>query len=525
MVNPMTTAEHHALPPEVIRIALEDAPDAMLIVDAAGTIRFANENVTTLFGYLHPELIGQSVEALMPERFRSGHVAYRGTFARDKKARPMGGHRLELFGLRMDGSEFPVAISLKSVHCDPEWFAVAAIRDMTSHLLAARELKDAREQADRANLAKSRFLATASHDLRQPLQTLSLLNGALRRMFEHHRAATEALEQEEHAIASMSRLLNTLLDISKLESGAIKPDPTDFAVAALFEELRAEFASVAGNKGLTFKVMPCEESVHSDPSLVGQILRNLVSNAIKYTRQGSVALRCLHENPEFVRIEVLDTGVGIPADQLGYIYDEFFQVGGPHNPTREGYGLGLSIVQRLVTLLGLQLDVQSEVGQGSRFAVTLPASVNAARPARQIEARLPVHGASIRARILLVEDDPAVRSATRMLLKSEGYEVAAAGSLTEALEHVRNDGQVDLLVTDYHLGDGETGIQVIASARKALDSSLRAVLITGDTSSAIQMLPTDPLMRIANKPVNAEELLSLLRGLLAAPLRGQGELR
>ena len=112
--------EYHALPPEVIRRALDDAPDAMLIVDAAGTIRFANENVTALFGYPHTELIGRSVEALMPERFRSGHVMYRGEFARNKKARPMGGHRLDLFGLRADGSEFPVAISLNPVHCDPD---------------------------------------------------------------------------------------------------------------------------------------------------------------------------------------------------------------------------------------------------------------------------------------------------------------------------------------------------------------------------------------------------------------------
>jgi PAS domain S-box-containing protein len=511
----MPTTERHTLPPQVIRVALEDAPDAMLIVDAAGAIRFANESATTLFGYPHTELIGRSVETLMPARFRSGHVAYRGAFAMDREARPMGGRRLDLFGLRADGAEFPVAISLKSVHCDPEWFTVAAIRDMTNHVVAQRELKEARETAERANLAKSRFLATASHDLRQPLQTLSFLNGALRRMLEDHAAATEALVQEEQAIGSMSRLLNALLDISKLESGAIKPDPTDFGVAALFEELRAEFAGVAGNKGLAFKVAPCEESVHSDPSLVGQILRNLISNAIKYTRQGSVALRCLHETPGFVLIEVLDTGVGIPADQLSNIYDEFFQVGGPHSPTREGYGLGLSIVQRLITLLDLKLDVKSEVGRGSRFAVTLPASVGAAGPARRTEARPPVHHAPTRARILLVEDDAAVLSATRMLLKSCGYEVAAAGSLTEALEHARNGTQVDLLVTDYHLGDGETGIHVISSVRNVLKQSLKAILITGDTSAAVQALPLDPLIRIASKPVNAEELLGLLRSLLA----------
>ena len=160
----------------------------------------------------------------------------------------------------------------------------------------------------------------------------------------------------------MSRLLNALLDISKLESGAIKPEITDFTVAALFEELRAEFAGLASSKGLQFQVDSCMACVHSDPSLVEQILRNLIANAIKYTREGLVRLRCLHDEAA-VRIQVLDTGIGIPASQLPLIYDEFYQVGVPANTVREGYGLGLSIVLRLVKLLNLTLQVESEVGR------------------------------------------------------------------------------------------------------------------------------------------------------------------
>jgi two-component system, sensor histidine kinase len=229
-----------------------------------------------------------------------------------------------------------------------------------------------------------------------------------------------------------------------------------------------------------------------------------------------VALRCLHADPGRVRIEVADTGGGIPAGQLQHIYEEFFQVSGPHSPTREGYGLGLSIVQRLVALLGLKLDVQSELGQGSVFTLSLPAGRGAA-PAKQRMQALAVepHGALGQARILLVEDHAGVRAATRLLLKSEGYHVTAAASLSEAIEHPGRDPRVDLLVTDYHLGESETGTQVIASVRKALDRPLKAVLMTGDTSAAIQALRPDPLMRIASKPVNAEELLSLLRALVA----------
>ncbi|MBS0579841.1 MAG: PAS domain S-box protein [Proteobacteria bacterium] len=376
-------------------------------------------------------------------------------------------------------------------------------------------VRRARDEANRANQAKSRFLATASHDLRQPLQTISLLNGTLRRRSLDDCTRIEALAHQDEAIGAMSRLLNALLDISKLESGAVKPDPSDFAVTALFEELRHEFAGLADEKGLSFRVTPSEDSIHSDPSLVGQVLRNLVSNAIKYTQAGWVALRCLHDGPAVVRIEVLDTGIGIPDEKLRYIYDEFYQIGVPPNATRDGYGLGLSIVQRIVNLLDAKLDVQSEVGKGSLFALSLPAAPAAARPAcAEADARSqlrPVH-----ARILLVEDDPAVLNATRMLLRIEGYQVSTALSMAEALEQAAIDSRIDLLVTDYHLQAEETGTQVIAALRTALGRPLKAILMTGDTSSDVGKLRADPLLRIASKPVHAEELLTLLQALLAS---------
>jgi two-component system CheB/CheR fusion protein len=315
----------------------------------------------------------------------------------------------------------------------------------------------------------------------------------------------------------MSRLLNALLDISKLESGAIRPEPTDFTVAAIFEELRMEFASIAANKGLRLEVESCLDAVYSDPSLVEQILRNLVSNAVKYTREGWVRLRCLHE-ASLVRIEVLDSGVGIPPDQLPYIYDEFYQVGVPTNSSRDGYGLGLSIVQRLVKLLTLKLDVRSEVGRGSAFSLVLPASTGHDVTADRTSSRSPFSGAQPigEARVLVVEDNVSVRQATCLLLELEGYQVTPVASLSEALQHIQKGHGVDLLITDYHLSDGETGTQVIATLREILGISLKAVLTTGDTSSAIKQLPRDPYLRITSKPIQAEELLTMLRALLAA---------
>src|ERR1700733_13589017 len=378
---------------ELVRSALDAAPDAMIIIDEQGIVRYVNRQVSALFGYAHDEIVGQSIERLMPARFRGRYVAHRQDYTAVPRIRALG-EGLSLFGQRSDGSEFPVEISLSPIQDGKRLLVAAAIRDVTERKRTEAELKmtreaserarevadrlrevadRARESADRANQAKSRFLATASHDLRQPLQTLALLNGSLRRLVGEP-DALEAIAQQELGIGSMSRLLNALLDISKLESGAIKPEPTDFHVAELFEELRNEFAGIAVKKGLELDIEPSGDCVHSDPSLVEQILRNLLSNAIKYTRQGRVQLRCLHEHERLVRIEVIDTGIGIPPDQLPFICDEFYQVGVPTNSTRDGYGLGLSIVQRLVALLNAGFNVKSEVGKGSAFSLVLPAS-------------------------------------------------------------------------------------------------------------------------------------------------------
>jgi two-component system, sensor histidine kinase len=520
-------------PSELARSALDAAPDAMIIIDQLGCILFANRQLSALFGYEHDEVIGQPIERLMPDRFRHRHIAHRDEYIKTLSVRAMGSG-LDLYALRRDGTEFPVEISLSPIEDGDQVLIAAAIRDTTdrnrarAELVAAREAAEhatqvadqaretavkARETADRANQGKSRFLATASHDLRQPLQTLALLNGSLRRLVGEP-DALEAIAQQEMAIGAMSRLLNALLDISKLESGAIKPEPMDFKVAELFDELRNEFAGIAAKKGLDLEVEPSGSCVHSDPSLVEQILRNLLSNAIKYTRQGRVRLRCLHERDRLVRIEVIDTGIGIPSDQLPFICDEFYQVGVPTNSTRDGYGLGLSIVQRLVALLQVGFDVKSEVGKGSAFSVVLPASF--AQVTQEAPARAPTKSQAPAGKqhVLLVEDDQGVRNATRMLLKVEGYRVTAVATLAEALNTAQDFPDLDLVLTDYHLGSGKTGAQVISELREILNRPVNAVLMTGDTSTAMREVPLDTNVRVASKPIKADELLGLIKALL-----------
>ncbi len=353
------------------RSILNAAPDAMVIIDGSGIIRFANRQVTAVFGYLHDELVGRRVEELMPKRFRDRHEGHRREYTDALRLRPMG-VGLALFGLRRDGSEFPVEISLSPIESAEGVLIAAAIRDVTAYKQVEAQLRAARETADRANQGKSRFLATASHDLRQPLQSLALLNGSLRRLVTEPEAK-EALAQQSQAIDAMARLLNALLDISKVESGAIRPEPSDFEVARLLHALEREFSEIASSKGLELRVEAFDGFACSDRSLVEQILKNLLSNAIKYTERGSVELRAARVDSATMRIDVSDTGIGIPAQHLAYIYDEFYQVGVPTNSSRDGYGLGLSIVQRLVSLLKLRLEVSSEVGKGSTFSLLLPA--------------------------------------------------------------------------------------------------------------------------------------------------------
>lgn len=511
------------LKPELFGKILESAPDAIVVVDSEGRIEFASHRIIALLGYTPEELLGQGIELLLPKRFRDTHHLHRHHYERAAQPRPMG-IDLELYALHKDGSELPVEISLSPIHDGERLLVAAAIRDVTERKRVLSELTIARESADRANQTKSRFLATASHDLRQPLQTLALLNGTLRRVVTDS-TATEAIAQEGQAIEAMSKLLNALLDISKLESGAIRPDPTDFKVANLFEELRTEFATLAASKGLELRIHAAAQRVHSDPALVGQILRNLVSNAIKYTRAGWVELRADARSPD-VCVEVVDTGIGIPAEQLPYIYDEFYQIGVSSNSTREGYGLGLSIVQRLVRLLGLRLEVRSEVGCGSTFALQLPpANGILATPRLSANAQAQVSRGAASQCVLLVDDDPGVRNATRLLLKVEGFRVLPAGSFDEAMQQIRDYSEhspIDLLITDYHLTNGKTGLDVIAAVREVAGDQLAAILITGDTSAMIRDLKPDPRIRLASKPVKAEELLASIKALLSG-LKGPAE--
>jgi PAS domain S-box-containing protein len=501
---------------DLTRRILDLAPDALVIADATGSIMFANRQITALFGYEPEELIGAPIEILIPERHRARHTGHRQRFVSSPCVRSMCSG-LELFARRKDATQITEEISLGPIGEGERTFVVATIRDTTDHLQMQARLRQATREAERANEAKSRFVATASHDLRQPVQTLGFLIGTLRRTGTSGETP-KVLDEAERAIATMSRLLNTLLDISKLESGAVKPQLANFRIAHLLEELRADFACIAAAKGLRFEIEACNGVAHSDRALVLQALRNLVANAIKYTQDGRVAIRCAAAGGA-LKVEVIDTGIGIPANEIARICDDFYQVSVGANVSREGYGLGLSIVSRIVNLLGLGFDIQSTSGHGSTFSLTLPAAVAAAETApglpraRESAISLPAS----KAHILLVEDDPGVRNSTRMLLRVEGHAVSTAANLKEAVQLAAKHADIGMLVSDFHLGSNETGLQVVEAVRDTLGQPVKAILVTGDTSTAMRALTSDSNLRALSKPVNADELLAVVNEMLQPP--------
>ncbi len=500
-----------ALSDQQTHALLDSAPDAMVIADESGTIVFVNAQTETLFGYSRQELLGMPVEVLLPERFRAVHPSHRRAYTQAPRFRPMGSD-LDLCARRRDGSEFPVEISLSPVPTENGVLVASTIRDITDRKRMIEQLRDARSEADKANRAKSAFLATASHDLRQPLQTLILLNSVLRKTATDPRAVGAAATQHE-ALTSLSELVNALLDISKLESGAIRPDVEDCSVRSIFRHLKASFDQQAQSKGLALIVEDCDDHVRTDRGLLEQIVQNLLANAIRYTREGMVRLRCLHE-PTSVRIEVLDTGIGIAVDQQGAIFEEFRQLNRIPGEKHEGLGLGLAIVRRIALLLGHAITVDSTPGQGSCFAVTVPRGTRstAAEPRK----RAPVSNRAGNALIMLVDDDPTVARATQLFLELEGHQVWVASGLKETLALLDNTARIpDLIVSDFQLESDISGIEGISQIRALAGRSIPALLVTGDTSSGlIAAVEHSGHCELLTKPVVATELLQRIDRML-----------
>lgn len=507
-----------SLPPDLansepfFRNLLETAPDAMIIVNEAGEITVVNEQAEEMFGYDREEMIGKTIEFLLPAGMRGKHVDHRNSYTKKPSLRPMG-VGLELQGCRSDGTEFPVEISLSPVKTGTGSFVSSVIRDVTKRKELEQEIIAARQAAERANKANSAFLAAASHDLRQPVQALSLLNGALRRTVKDP-LAQEMVESQEHSLDAMTNLLNSLLDISRLDAGAVNPEIEDFSVQRLIDRLSAEFSRQAHHKGLQFAADDCDAVVRSDPHLLGEIIQNFVSNAIRYTDKGDVKLTC-DQLDDKLKVKVTDTGIGIEQDQFEEIFKEFHQCKTPGSNS-EGFGLGLAIVRRLADLLGHEVAVESTPGKGSCFCISMPVVSEASEDDSKLTANAALPDAGGSGLVVLIEDDVTVANAWGLLLEAEGYRVAMAASASEALAVVRHlDVDPDLIISDFHLLDGSTGVEAVASIRKNVGKNLPAFIVSGDTSKVVQDAKSLENSLIMSKPVNTNRMLESARTAIA----------
>jgi PAS domain S-box-containing protein len=481
---------------DLARTLLDLAPDPTVIVDAGGTIVFTNAQVEHAFGYGPAELVGAPVETLLPERFRDAHPQHRQRFATHAKPRPMGAGGT-LYGRHKDSHEFPIEISLSPVATDEGMLVVAAVRDATLR-------RDKEDQLVAENRQKSRFLAAASHDLRQPLQTLNLLNRATKIQAGANAPMLAMLERQQLALDSMSALLASVLDISKLDSGGVIPNPIACPIQEVLDRLRSDFEPQAAEKGLELTVERSEHGVRTDPELLRRLVGNLVSNAIRYTQRGQVRICCVRQG-ERLSVEVRDTGIGIPREQLERVFEEFYQVDrGTQRP--EGLGLGLSIVRRLQQLLSCGVQVESEVGKGTTFRVTLPHAEIAHFDLEDSASEQSAAGG----RVLIIDDERPVAEATSLLLEIEGFDVSVASSAKEALDRLRAFSP-DVIVSDYHLRGGETGGGVVAAVRAQLGTLVPVIFVTGDTARSALSTSRIENALLLNKPVRADDLLRAVR--------------
>jgi signal transduction histidine kinase/CheY-like chemotaxis protein len=376
----------------------------------------------------------------------------------------------------------------------------------------ARELALQKDLAEKANLSKSQFLAAASHDLRQPIHAIALYIGALR----SSRSPSEMqgiIDKIQSSINDMDILFSGILDISRLDAGAIKFQNTAFAIGELMDRICQDYKIEATSHGLSLHTVTCSKIVVSDPIIVERVLRNLISNAVRYTETGRVLVGCRRRG-EHMSLEVWDTGCGIAPEHQERIFEEFYQVQNLERDRTRGLGLGLAIVKRLTRLIDSRLEFSSKIGKGSHFSFTLPLSTFA--PKQHDHKSMVIADTQGRGLIAVVDDETAIQDAMSALLEKWGYSVASAGTADALIEALSTaNTPPDLVICDYRLRAGETGHDVIRRVRSLFDQTIPALLITGDTAPdrIAESLTGDAL--VLHKPVPNGKLRAAIISLLS----------
>ncbi len=385
---------------------------------------------------------------------------------------------------------------------------------ITADLRSRRLLEDvteARTLAERANRSKSDFLATVSHDLRQPLHAMGLFLASLGRQVETSRQR-ETLGHVQTAHDSLTEMFDALLEISRLDSGTVEPIYSDFPLRPLLRDLENNFAPLARQKGLSLEIGDSPAIIRSDRILVFGMLGNLLSNALKYTDRGRVGLSCCERDGRVV-VRIEDTGCGIPVEDQQRIFETYTQLDNPERDRSRGLGLGLAMVRRTANLLGIDVELASRPGVGSAFSLILPEGMDRMAPSssRPRPAQDELRGLHV----LLVDDDPEIRLGMVRLLVEWGCLVTHGASRTEALQALgRHSRPPDVLVCDYRLGGGETGLDAVAGIRTSLDPELPALIVTGETSPELESVFQRAGLETLRKPIRPDRLKGAIMGLV-----------
>ncbi|HMC14217.1 MAG TPA: ATP-binding protein [Albitalea sp.] len=373
----------------------------------------------------------------------------------------------------------------------------------------------ARREAEVANRAKTQFFTAASHDLRQPLHAMGLFAEALRQK-SHDEEVVHLVNSINGSVDALEGLFSELLDITRIDTGGVEVNPQHFEIGDIFRKLRLHFEPTAFEKGLALRMRGARHVVHADPLLVERIVRNLVSNAIRYTNDGSVLVGCRRRGDKLL-LQVWDTGVGIREQEQGRVFEEFYQVpnsGVVAPQQRKGLGLGLAIVKRLAELMGAPLSLRSQPGRGTVFTLELPVGKAAPPKMPVFSGRAPLGITLDSHLIVVVEDEPAVRSGLEVLLRGWGATLASFDSVSACTAWARtaDPAQIkpSLVIADYRLENGATGVEALIALRERFDPKLPAIVVTGSTMSGLDREAQDKNFHLLIKPVVPNKLRAMI---------------
>ena len=500
---------------ESFRLLVDNVRDyAITWLDTEGRIATWNAGAERLYGWSASEAAGQSMQLFYPpETAGEAEPTLR-------VVRESGRYDGEGLRIRKDGTRFWAHVIITPLWDEKGRMRgyVCVAKDITDRKRGEEDrkrgeedLKRAKDDAERASVAKSKFLAAASHDLRQPVQAMVFFTSALTTQIQET-SAQPLLHDLKASLDGVNMLLDSLLDVSRLDAGIVTPRLTNFSLVTLLGRLRTEFGPLAGDRRLRLKVMPTTAIIRSDPTLLERIVQNLLSNAVRYTEHGKILVGC-RARGQTLGIEVWDQGIGIPEDRLDDIFQEFYQIGNIERDRSQGLGLGVALVQRLSKLLDHPVQVRSVPGLGSVFRVNVPLiGYNRQQNVGFLGPSTGTWAGNRKGLIVLIDDEVLILHGLKVVVEGWGYEVVIASSEAEAMERLaERDRPPDIIIADYRLRAGRTGLEAIRHIRAHYGNRpIPSIVITGDTAPERLREAEASGYRLLHKPVSPNQLQAVM---------------